>query len=137
MTRSIGAIAQQTGLPPDTLRYYEKIGLLRKVARDPGGRRRYDDADLSRLRFIQRAQRCNFSLGEIRELLELRDRPGPPRSEAQRLTERKLAEMAQQLADLNRLHGELQLLLNLCRGGEEGCPIIEGFEAGDVERPAR
>ncbi len=69
---SIGETAQRTGLSADTLRYYEKIGLMPRVARDEGGRRRYESRDLARLRFIQRAQRCNFSLDEIRQLLEFR-----------------------------------------------------------------
>lgn len=125
---SIGEAARATGLSADTLRYYERIGLLPRIARDPGGRRRYDKDDLSRLRFIQRAQRCDFSLDEIRQLLELRSRRDPARPEVQRLTEHKLEEIQARMADLDRLQGELELLLNLCRGSEDGCPIIEGID---------
>ena len=127
-TLSIGETARRTGLSADTLRYYEKIGLLPRVARDPGGRRRYDERDLSRLRFIQRAQRCNFSLKEIEQLLTLRSAADASRPQVQRLTERKLAEIKAQMADLDHLQRELEFLLNLCRGSEAGCPIIEGME---------
>lgn len=127
-TLSIGDTARRTGLSADTLRYYEKIGLLPRIARDPGGRRRYDEHDLSRLRFIQRAQRCNFSLKEIGQLLKLRSAADASRPQVQRLTEEKLAEIEAQMADLDHLQRELELLLNLCRGSEAGCPIIEGME---------
>ena len=125
---NIGAMAEQTGLSADTLRYYEKIGLLSRVARDSGGRRQYDAADLSRLQFIQRAQRCNFTLKEIGQLLRLRDANDPHRAQVQQLTEEKLTEIQERMADMNRMQRELKLLLSLCRGSEDGCPIIEGLE---------
>ncbi len=125
---SIGEAAERTGLTADTLRYYEKIALLPRIARDPGGRRRYDQRDLSRLRFIQRAQRCNFSLKEIGQLLQLRNTQEAVRPQVQRLTEHKLEEIKTQLADLTHLQAELELLLNLCRGSDQGCPIIEGLD---------
>lgn len=124
----IGEAATRTGMSIDTLRYYEKIGLLPRVARDPSGRRRYDDGDLSRLHFIRRAQRCNFSLTEIRQLLTLRSARDTARPEVQRLTEQKLAEIETRMADLDRLQRELKLLLNLCRGSEDGCPILEAID---------
>lgn len=127
MRMSIGETAQSTGLTVDTLRYYEKIGLLPRVARDTGGRRRFDEADLSRLRFIRGAQACDFSLEEIRQMLTLREMPEVPGPEVQHLTEQKLAEIEQRLADLDRLKRELELLLNLCRASEQGCPIIDSF----------
>jgi len=125
---SIGETAQQTGLSADTLRYYEKIGLLPNVTRDNGGRRRYDADDLSRLRFIQRAQRCNFSLDEIRQLLEFRSCRDAARPAVARLTEHKLADIQQRLADLETLQHELQQLLYLCRGSDQGCPILDGLD---------
>ncbi len=125
---SIGETARQTGLSVDTLRYYEKIGLLPKVARDTGGRRRYEPRDLSRLHFIQRAQRCNFSLDEIRQLLELRGCRDAARPEVARLTEQKLMDIRARLADLDQLQQELERLLQLCRGSDQGCPIIDGLD---------
>jgi DNA-binding transcriptional MerR regulator len=118
-------------LSVDTLRYYEKIQLMPRIARDPGGRRRYDERDLSQLRFIQRAQRCNFSLTEIGELLKLRRAPEAPRPQVQQLTEQKLKEIKARRDDLERLQHELELLLTLCRGTDKGCPIIEGLDSTD------
>ncbi|WP_148862210.1 heavy metal-responsive transcriptional regulator [Marinobacter fonticola] len=124
---SIGEAARRTGLSVDTLRYYEKIQLMPRIARDTGGRRVYQEGDLSRLRFIQRAQRCHFSLAEIGELLSLRSSSEVPRPQVQQLTEQKLEEIEARLGDLERLRHELKLLLNLCRGTEKGCPIIDSL----------
>ena len=128
---SIGEAARRTGLSVDTLRYYEKIKLIPRIARDPGGRRRYDERDLSQLRFVQRAQRCNFSLAEIAELMKLRRAEAAPRPQVQQLTEQKLKEIKIRLKDLERLQQELELLLNLCRGTKKGCPIIERLNSAN------
>lgn len=125
---SIGETARQTEFSIDTLRYYEKIGLLSRIARDTGGRRRYEPSDLSRLRFIQRAQRCNFSLDEIRQLIEFRTCRDAARPEVARLTEQKLRDVRTRLADLEQLQQELERLVDLCRGSDKGCPIIDGFD---------
>lgn len=125
---SIGEAARQTGLSGDTLRYYEKIGLMPRIARDNGGRRRYEAHDLARLCFIRRAQRCNFSLDEIRQLLEFKDCRDAARPEVARLTEQKLREIRHRMADLDRLQQELGQLLQLCQGSDRGCPIIDHFE---------
>lgn len=85
---SIGQFGARAGVTADTLRYYEKIKLLPRPLRDAGGRRRYGEADLARLRFIRRAQAMNFSLAEIRSLLNLRERPQAARDDARRLTAR-------------------------------------------------
>lgn len=116
------------GLSADTLRYYEKIQLLPKVARTASGIRVFDDKDISRLKFIQRAQKMNFSLAEIGELLHMREDPQHARDEVRQLTTHKLAEVESHIEDLATLRKELQLLLNLCQASKEGCPIIKGIE---------
>ena len=128
---SIGETAQQTGLSVDTLRYYEKIGLMPRIARDNGGRRRYEARDLGRLRFIQRAQRCNFSLSEIRQLLEFRSCRDAARPEVARLAEEKLQDIQRRMIDLERLQQELGQLLGLCHGSDRGCPIIDNLDTPD------
>ncbi len=120
----IGEVTRLLGLSADTLRYYEKIGLLPRVARRAGVRR-YGDRDLSRLRFIQRAQKMNFTLGEIAALLKMREAPQRARREARLLTARKLAEVEAGIQELETLRSELVLLLNLCAGRQDSCPIIE------------
>ena len=121
----IGRVTRLTGLSADTLRYYERLGLLAPVCRTAAGIRLYSDADLSRLRFIQRAKTMGFRLDEIGRLLEMRADPQQARDEERQLTRRKLQEVERRLADLETLRRELTLLVNLCQGAEAGCPIIE------------
>ena len=124
----IGEVVRQLGIGPDTLRYYEKIGLLPTIARSQSGARLYSDKDLSRLRFIQRAKSMNFSLDEIAQLLEMRDNPQHARDQVRELTHQKLRSVEAQIESLELLRRELTLLVNLCRGAEDGCPIIEGLD---------
>ncbi len=124
----IGEVVRQLGIGPDTLRYYEKIGLLPAIGRSQSGARLYSDKDLSRLRFIQRAKSMNFSLDEIAQLLEMRDNPQHARDQVRELTHQKLCSVEAQIESLELLRRELTLLVNLCRGAEDGCPIIEGLD---------
>ena len=124
----IGKISKTLGLSVDTLRYYEKIGLLPRVGRNPSGLRVYDDRDVSRLKFIQRAQIMNFTLAEIGALLKLRENPVHAASNVRDLTQRKLGEIDAHLSSLQILRSELQLLINLCNGRDQSCPIIDGIE---------
>lgn len=130
---AIGEVCRRTGLSPDTLRYYEKIGLLPRIARDAGGRRRYEERDLARLAFIRRAQAVQFSLAEIGQLLRFRDDPVNAQPEVLTLTERKYQAVEDKLEQLHTLQAELSLLLSLCRDAAgEACPIIDRLE----EEPA-
>lgn len=124
----IGDVTKKIGLSADTLRYYEKIKLLPKISRNDSGVREYDDKDISRLKFIQRAQKMNFSLSEISDLLKMRENPQKVRNEVRLLTADKLSEVDEHLQSLTTLRTELQLLLNLCQGSEDGCPIIEELD---------
>lgn len=123
----IGDVTKLIGLTADTLRYYEKIKLIPKVSRNASGIREYDDKDISRLKFIQRAQKMNFSLAEISDLLKMRENPQKVKSEVRQLTADKLLEVESHLESLLILRNELQLLINLCQGSDDGCPIIDGL----------
>ncbi len=125
---SIGDVQRELGISADTLRYYEKIGLLPPIDRTPSGRRLYSERDLSRLRFIRRAQKMNFSLAEIADLLDMRADPQHARDEVRKMTAAKLTQIEEHLEELDTLRKELTLLLNLCRGSKDGCPIIEGID---------
>ncbi len=125
----IGETSKITGLSADTLRYYEKFGLIPRITRNAGGVRLYSEKDISRLRFITRAQRMNFSLNEIKDLLTMREDPQHARNSVRQLTAEKLTQIEIQLDDLLKLKNELTLLMNLCRGSEDGCPIIEGIDS--------
>ncbi len=124
----ISEVSKETGLSADTLRYYEKAGLLKNINRTASGIRLYNDADLSRLRFIQRAKTMNFSLDEISKLLQMRENPARVKKNVRQLTQNKLDEVEQHLKTLNTLRNELTLLVNLCTGSEGGCPIIDGID---------
>lgn len=131
----IGDLTRLLGLSADTLRYYEKIGLLPRVGRNASGLREYGERDVSRLRFIQRAQKMGFSLAEIAHLLAMRESPQQARDEIRTLTSDKLQEVELRLKDLTLLRDELRLLLNLCRGAKDGCPIIETIDQPSSKKP--
>ncbi|OFZ91164.1 MAG: heavy metal-responsive transcriptional regulator [Betaproteobacteria bacterium RBG_16_66_20] len=123
----ISDVGRLTGLTPDTLRYYEKIGLLPRVGR-VGGIRLYNDKDVSRLRFIQRTQKMDFTLAEIGTLLKMRDAPQSARKSVRELTAKKLAETETHLGELKTLRNELQLLLNLCNSSRKDCGILKELQ---------
>ena len=125
---TIGAIGKQTGLSADTLRYYEKIGLISDIPRS-GGQRRYRRQHLEQLLFIQRAQAMDFSLAEIAQLLKLRLDPVTSRSEVRELAEEKLLAINERMRTLRKLQKELKSLVDECQhGGPGACPIIKGLE---------
>ena len=121
---SISQTSATTGLSPDTLRYYERIGLLSQVARNAGGQRRYVAEDIARLRFIRRAQAMDFSLEEIAQLLALRELDGDVRADVRALAENKLAAIEARIEALSALRTELADLITACRASERDCPII-------------
>jgi len=125
---SIGEASITTGLSADTLRYYERIGLLGRVARNPGGQRRYTGDDIARLGFVQRAQAMDFRLDEIAQLLALRGSAGDVRAEVRALTETKLAAIEQRIQALTRLRDELTELVRQCHASERDCPIISRMD---------
>ncbi len=126
MAYRIGDLAKDIGVRPDTIRYYEKLGLLPPPARMQGGVRRYTAKDKDRLHFVRRAKSMGFTLEEIGKLLELRDAQVPAREDVRVLAKKKMAEVEARVADLSRLYAELQILMNLCSSASGGtCPIIE------------
>ena len=128
---SISETSTTTGMSQDTLRYYERIGLLTRVARNAGGQRRYTSDDIARLRFIRRAQAMDFSLEEIGELLALRDLDGDVRSDVRALAENKLVAIVARIETLSALRDELAALIAACHASERDCPII-----GRMENPS-
>tara|TARA_R110001583_G_scaffold186189_2_gene346813 strand:- start:7830 stop:8219 length:390 start_codon:yes stop_codon:yes gene_type:complete len=124
----IGEVTKRLNISADTLRYYEKIHLLPPISRSASGLRIYCDKDLSRLKFIRRAQRMGFSLEEIAKLLSFRESPQQAKPEIRQLAGEKLADIESHLKELELLRNELKLLVNLCSGSKDGCPIIAGLE---------
>lgn len=128
MEASIGKASALLGLSQDTLRYYEKIGLVPKASKNPSGRRNYSDVDLARLRFVQRAQRVGFSLAEIGQLLKLRANPVKCSRTVRTMAQAKSDEMQRQMTELAQMQKELTTLLKQCTGDTEHCPILEGLD---------
>ena len=124
----IGDVTRMLDISADTLRYYEKIHLLPPVSRNAAGVRDYGTKDISRLKFIKRAQRMGFSLKEIGHLLDFREAPQDARLDVRELAGEKLGELEEHLRELSTLRDELKLLVSLCAGSEDGCPILESLD---------
>lgn len=122
--------AQAVGLSTDTLRYYEKIRLVPPPARASGGQRAYTGKDLARLRFVTRAQAIGFSLQEIRQLLKFRENPVKCSKAVRTLALHKCEAVQTQRQMLEQMHRELTLLLNLCTGAADHCPILDKLDTG-------
>ncbi len=121
---TIGTVARKAGVNVETVRYYQRIGLLAEPARPPGGVRRYAEATVARLRFIRRAQQLGFSLDEIRNLLVLND--SVHCREARSLAALKLAAVDSRIADLRALRKRLRELVAACdAGATSACPILD------------
>ena len=123
----IGQLAQRAGVPVDTVRYYERRGLLEPPQRRPSGYRSYRDDDVRRLCFIRRGKDLGFTLDEIRELLRLAGSVAADRGEVRAIAQRRLADVDARLRELQALRGVLGDLVEACsgRGPVAGCPIIE------------
>ncbi|WP_257387831.1 heavy metal-responsive transcriptional regulator [Tahibacter caeni] len=124
---SIGQLAEQAGVAIDTVRYYERNDLLAPAGRLASGYRRYGATELKRLRFIRRAKALGFSLDGIRELLALSDERDV--AEVKRAAQRKLADIEQRIAELERIRGGLHTLIAACpgHGRAEACPILNAL----------
>ncbi|WP_372610275.1 helix-turn-helix domain-containing protein [Halomonas sp.] len=122
----IGELARRTGCKPETVRYYEGIGLLRDASRSEGGQRRYDEDAVRRLTFIRHARDFGFSVDAVRELLEMADHPEMPCDEVDVLVKHHLEEVESRLQRLAALRDELERMVTQCAGGKvESCRIIE------------
>lgn len=124
---TIGVLASTAGVNVETIRFYQRKGLLVEPERPYGGIRRYGDADVSRIKFVKSAQRLGFSLDEVAELLKLED--GTHCDEARGLAERKLTDVRSKLDDLRRIESALDTLVQNCctARGTISCPMISAL----------
>ena len=127
---TIGTLARQVGVNVETVRYYQRRGLIGEPRRPPGGIRRYGEPHVGRLRFIRQAQELGFSLEEVKELLALED--GQHCREAERLGAIKLAAVRERLGQLRRVERALAALVNQCHSnaGRVRCPLMAALGAG-------
>ncbi len=129
MELSIGRLAKAAGVNVETIRYYQRRGLLAKPYKPIGGHRRYTLSEASRVQFIKRAQHLGFTLDEVGSLLRLED--GQSCRETRLLAERKLALIEKRISDLDRIRRMLRSLIAECALGQRprSCPIIATLSA--------
>ncbi|MBE7185976.1 MAG: helix-turn-helix domain-containing protein [Methylobacterium mesophilicum] len=125
---TIGALARSTSTKVETIRFYEKAGLLSEPARTSGNYRAYEEGHLNRLSFIRRARDLGFSLDQIRTLLDLSDDRSRSCEAVDEIAKEHLAEVRRKIADLEALQRELDWLVTQCRRGTVAeCRIIESL----------
>jgi len=136
----IGEVAKATGLTVDTIRYYQKIGLVQAPARTSGGYRVFCAPDIEDLLFIGNAQELGFSLTEIRGLLLVRRNSAHACPEVRDLIRHKLTDVEKKVAALQHVHSELTGALRKCNrvlqthAADDGCPVLAQLEADKVRK---
>ena len=132
---TIGGLAKAAGVHVETIRYYQRRGLLSEPQRPPGGIRRYGSADIDRLTFVKSAQNLGFSLDEIIDLLRLED--GAHCQEANVLAEHKLQSVRGKIKKLVRIESVLSDMVARCheQKGDIACPLIASLHTGISKVP--
>lgn len=128
MTR--GELARHGQVNPETIRYYERSGLLPEPERTESNYRMFDPAAVQRIRFIKRAQAVGFSLDEIRALLDLKFGTDATCGDVRGMVDTKISDIDAKIAALQAMRDELTVLFDDCPGGDrptEECPILESF----------
>jgi len=127
-TFTIGALAAAAEVNVETIRFYQRCGLLGEPQRPAGSVRRYGPADVARVRFVKSAQRIGFSLDEVAQLLQLED--GTRCGEAREIAAHRLRDVRQRLADLQRIEAALGAMVARCAGGRGrvACPLIAALQ---------
>lgn len=125
---TIGRLSSRAAVNIETVRYYERIGLLPPAPRTEGGHRIYGESHVKRLTFVRRARELGFTLEEIRALLRLADERPPPCAKARSLATKHLADVREKIADLKRMERVLTRTVALCEdGGRPECPLLEAL----------
>ena len=128
---TIGKLAATADVTPDALRFYEREGLLRPASKSEGGYRLYDEGAQARLRFIQHAQDCGFTLAEIRELLTLQSRDSACCGDVRSKVVEKKLQLEARIKAMKAMSKALDVLIAECNRGAEpvsACPILEALE---------
>lgn len=130
---NIGQVAERTGLPAKTIRYYEEIGLVAPRRRD-NGYRDYSANELHKLGFLQRARSLGFTIDECRQLLSLYEDQHRASCDVKALAERHLADVEAKIAELQGLRSTLENLIHACSGDERpDCPILKSLASEPAE----
>ena len=135
----IGEVAKQTGVGVETVRFYEREGLLDEPERRASGYRQYDEEAVAVLRFIRRAKELGFTLKEIKALLNLRLDTSATRADVREQAREKVADIEAKIADLQRMKDSLVKLIRKCsgHGSTKGCPILDALQGSGDEKTER
>ena len=127
---AIGQMAKQADIHVETIRYYERRGLLPPPPRNESGYRQYSKEDLRRIRFIKRAKELGFTLQEIRELLSLKMEPGMACSDVKKRVDSKIVDIETRIESLQRMKVVLASLSGMCisNGPASQCPILDALD---------
>lgn len=126
----IGEVAAASGCHLETVRYYERIGLIRPPSRTSSGYRDYRDEDVARLRFVTRGRDLGFSIEEIRSLLRLSEDAALSCADVDELARQHLADVRARICDLQRMARELERTITQCHGGNRGdCVILDALRS--------
>lgn len=136
---TIGALARDTECPPETIRYYEREGLLPPACRTAGNYRLYGPAHLERLVFIRNCRSLDMTLDEIKQLLQFRDEPQAECGAAHALIDEHIEHIGERIAELEHLQTQLQALRHQCQpaGEAKKCGILDRLEQKSAEPPER
>jgi Hg(II)-responsive transcriptional regulator len=129
---TIGQVAEESGVGVETVRFYQRKGLVNEPPRKGTQRRRYPAETVARIRFIRGAQNLGFSLKEIDELMQLRIAPGSSKAHVKSRAEEKVREIEQKMRDLQHMRDTLMKLIGACEGMGplDDCPILDAFDQG-------
>ncbi len=129
---NISQAAEQSGLPPKTIRYYEDIGLVEPARRRDNGYRDYAERDVHLLRFLHRARDLGFSVADCRSLLSLYTDGDRHSADVKAIALNRIAEIDRKIAELGEMRTALAMLADKCHGDERpDCPILDDFAADD------
>lgn len=131
MEMTIGKLAKAAVVGIETIRFYERKGLIKKPQRLDGGFRYYSSSEISRIRFIKRAQELGFTLKEIKEILEIQLKKKITGGQVREKAQEKIDEIRQKVTDLKQMEESLKKLAQICGEGEQAireCRIFECFE---------
>ncbi len=138
-TFTIGQVASAAGVGVETVRFYERKGLLRPPKRKASGYRQFDAQVVDRLRFIRRAKELGFTLKEIKDLLELQEDPASTCSDVKTRAEAKIADIEERIRSLQQMKKALRKLSKTCNGTNpiKDCPILETLQPGSTDHSQR
>lgn len=128
---TIGALGRASGVNLETIRFYERSGLLPQPQRSTAGYRHYQEMDVRRLRFIRRGRELGFSLEEIRSLLDLAAHPDSPCASADQMVREHLETIAARIRDLQNMQAELNKIAGCQSGHAEHCRLLEALDSRD------